>query len=215
MTLDRFTADDSTVLSVTDWQAQTGQDAHSIVREASAVFVDMANNDYRVSETSAARDIGTSLNAPVIDHDGNARPSGAAVDVGAFEYCGGSCSPGLPGSAGSSGNSGGDGGRPSTGGATAGLGAGSAAGDNSVGGSPSGSAGSSGIFGGLTGGTNASAGDALGADQSGAAAGDEGGCACKMSRRRSESGWAIVAALALVALGRRRRSGDCDADAGS
>jgi hypothetical protein len=206
VTLDRFTADDSTVLTVADWRAQTGQDAHSIVREASAVFVDVANNDYRVSETSAARDFGTSLNAPLVDHDGNARPSGAAVDVGAFEYCTSNCTVAPEGGAGSSGNAGGVGGSSSKGGASAGAGSASASGGGSVGGNRAGSGSGGSVLGGAMGGANASAGGAPSAiPPSGSPSGADSSCAYKRSGKPCESGWAVLAALALVAMARRRR----------
>jgi hypothetical protein len=209
VTLDRFTADDSTVLTVADWQAQTGQDAHSIVHEANAVFVDMANNDYRVSEASAARDVGTSLNAPVVDHDGNARPSGGAVDIGAFEYCDGACAPATGGRAGSGGNAGANSGGSSAGGSSAGgtsagPGAGGAAGSSGASGSRAGSGGGGAVLGGPMGGTNANAAGAPSdAGQSAGANRDDGSCALKLPGK-PQSSWALAAALALVVLGRRR-----------
>ena len=44
------------------------------------------SGDYRLSSSSPAIDRGTSANAPAIDHDGVARPRGAAIDLGAYEY---------------------------------------------------------------------------------------------------------------------------------
>jgi len=44
------------------------------------------SGDYHVYSSSPAIDRGTSIKAPTIDFDGVARPRGAAVDVGAYEY---------------------------------------------------------------------------------------------------------------------------------
>lgn len=44
------------------------------------------SGDYRVYSSSPAIDRGTSIKAPAIDFAGVARPRGAAVDVGAYEY---------------------------------------------------------------------------------------------------------------------------------
>jgi hypothetical protein len=44
------------------------------------------SGDYRVYSSSPAIDRGTSIKAPTIDFAGVARPRGAAVDVGAYEY---------------------------------------------------------------------------------------------------------------------------------
>jgi MYXO-CTERM domain-containing protein len=199
ITLDRFTADDGSVLSIADWRTTTGQDAHSVVCDPNIVFVDAAMSDYRVSESSAARDVGTSLNAPLSDHDGNARPDGGAVDIGAFEYCGGACKPATGGSPGSGGNPG-AGGSPSAGATGPGPSAG-----NGSGGSRAGSGGSSG---GALGGVSSSAGgvatSAGQATDAAADSGDDSGCSCKVTGNHSSSPWALASVLALVTLRRRR-----------
>lgn len=202
ITLDRFTADDGSVLSIADWRASTGQDAHSVVCDPNIVFVDAAMNDYRVSESSAARDVGTSSNAPLSDHDGNARPDGGAVDIGAFEYCGGACKPATGGSPSSGGNAG-AGGSASAGGTGPGPGAGS-----SSGGSRAGAGGSSANTGGSPGGASSSAvSGAPGAGQAADAAADssdDSGCSCKVTGGHASSPWALASMLALLALRRRR-----------
>lgn len=44
------------------------------------------DGDYRLTENSPCIDAGTSEGAPVEDMEGNSRPQGAEVDMGAFEY---------------------------------------------------------------------------------------------------------------------------------
>jgi MYXO-CTERM domain-containing protein len=94
--VDLFTPDDGTTfLSQAMWQAQTGQDAHSFIATAAALFV--GNGDYHLSATSPAIDKGTSSDAPSDDLDGNARPQGNGWDIGAYEYCtGGTCAVAPP-----------------------------------------------------------------------------------------------------------------------
>ena len=53
---------------------------------SAAAFVNAAANDYHLAPGSPAIDAGTPLAAVTTDRDGAARPSGAAYDVGAFEY---------------------------------------------------------------------------------------------------------------------------------
>lgn len=60
-----------------------------IVSSVAAVgFVDVANDDYRLSSSSGAIDYGTDLSSYGIsdDLDGTSRPQGSAYDAGAFEY---------------------------------------------------------------------------------------------------------------------------------
>lgn len=86
---DAFTPDDGgTVLGLADWQAATGQDAHSFVATEAQLFADPANNDYHLASGSPAIGAGTSYQAPSDDLDGNARPSGNGWDVGAYEWVG-------------------------------------------------------------------------------------------------------------------------------
>ena len=86
--MDRFTLDDGTTrLTRAQWQAQTGQDASSIVSSAAALFV--GGTDYHLLATAPAVDAGTAslggASAPTVDLAGTARPSGAGYDVGAYE----------------------------------------------------------------------------------------------------------------------------------
>ena len=83
----RFTTDDGdSVLTLAQWQAQTSQDAHSIVAPALAtLFANPAGADFHLPAGSPAINMGTSLLAPTVDRDGVARPQGPKVDVGAYE----------------------------------------------------------------------------------------------------------------------------------
>lgn len=126
--VDQFTIGGDDFISLAQWQATTGQDGASFSASSSALFVDPAGGDYHLLESSPAKDAGTTTSAPTSDLDGNARPYGAAVDIGAYEYCGDDCEPpvGVGGGAGTGGGSG--------------SGAGSTGGGDS-GGSPNGASG--------------------------------------------------------------------------
>jgi len=49
------------------------------------MFVDAANGDYHLQAGSACIDAGTTANAPTEDMEGNPRPMGSGVDMGAYE----------------------------------------------------------------------------------------------------------------------------------
>jgi parallel beta-helix repeat protein len=55
--------------------------------EADPLFAGAAAGDYRLSASSPALDAGTLIEAPGLDLDGNPRPCGKAVDLGAYERC--------------------------------------------------------------------------------------------------------------------------------
>jgi hypothetical protein len=74
----------TTVQTLAQWQA-SGRDAHSLVATPAQLFVNAAAFDFHLSATSPAAEAGTSSFAPSIDLEGNARPMGAAVDIGAYE----------------------------------------------------------------------------------------------------------------------------------
>ncbi len=70
-----------------DWTTYSGQDAHSLVEYSDAnLFVDPANLDLHLKESSLAVDHASSDLAPPIDFDGNPRPNGNGFDIGAYEY---------------------------------------------------------------------------------------------------------------------------------
>jgi parallel beta-helix repeat protein len=82
--VDRFRAGSSSQ-TLAQWQTATGEDAHSIISTASALFVNAAGEDYRLKAGSPAIDQGTSTNAPPTDIAGATRPQGAGIDIGAYE----------------------------------------------------------------------------------------------------------------------------------
>lgn len=85
--MNRFTTNGgSSVLTLAQWQTQTGQDMHSLIATPTELFVNPAANNYHLKSGSPAIDRGTSRNAPIVDLDGNARPSGAGYDIGAYEF---------------------------------------------------------------------------------------------------------------------------------
>ena len=96
--MSRFSIDGGdTVIDFPTWQA-LGYDMHSFLATPTALFV-APGSDFHLLVGCPAVDAGTASNAPADDLDGNPRPVGAAVDVGAYELqlpnCGnGSVDPG-------------------------------------------------------------------------------------------------------------------------
>jgi hypothetical protein len=83
--MNRFVIDGGSNLTRAQWQAATGQDANSVVAVPSALFIDTAGNDYRLSATSPALDMGETRADVPADLVGTMRPQGAGFDVGAYE----------------------------------------------------------------------------------------------------------------------------------
>jgi hypothetical protein len=85
--ISRFTRNGGTnVLTLAQWQSQTGQDLNSLVATSATLFANAAGNDFHLSSTSPAKNRGTSVLAPPADREGLPRPAGAAIDIGAFEF---------------------------------------------------------------------------------------------------------------------------------
>lgn len=70
--------------------ADNGQTKHTgeNVIESDADFVDVANFDFHLKETSPCINEGISDGAPEVDFEGAVRPVGGACDIGAYEYGG-------------------------------------------------------------------------------------------------------------------------------
>jgi hypothetical protein len=88
--VDRFNPDDGNVSNDTlaQWQSQTGQDQHSHIAAASALFANLAKNNYHLKAGSPAIDAGTSTDAPKSDLSGKPRPAGKGYDIGCYEFQG-------------------------------------------------------------------------------------------------------------------------------
>ena len=87
--MDRFTTDGGdSVLTLAEWQQDTGNDMHSFTATPAQLFVDAAGDDYRLSATSPAIDAGETRTDVPADLAGVPRPQGAAYDIGAYERTG-------------------------------------------------------------------------------------------------------------------------------
>jgi parallel beta-helix repeat protein len=83
--LDAVTPDDSTRVTLAQWQLQ-GHEPHSLSATPAALFVNEAAADYHLKSGSPAIDKGqTQANAPA-DLEGRSRPVGPAFDVGCYEF---------------------------------------------------------------------------------------------------------------------------------
>jgi len=84
--MDRFTTDGGdTVLTLAEWQQQTGLDMHSFVATPDVLFVDAGADNYQLAATSPALDTGETRADVPTDIAGIGRPQGAGFDVGAYE----------------------------------------------------------------------------------------------------------------------------------
>jgi hypothetical protein len=61
--------------------------------EGDPLFIGPESGDFRLRAGSPAIDVGSSVDAPDSDFDGNARPVNAAHDIGAYEFGGGRTRP--------------------------------------------------------------------------------------------------------------------------
>ena len=70
-----------------EWAAYSNQDFHSkTIDSLNTLFMNLTENDLHLKKEGIAVDNGTADNAPFYDFEGNARPSGKAWDIGAYEY---------------------------------------------------------------------------------------------------------------------------------
>lgn len=74
------------VESLAQWRQATGQDTNSLIATAAELFVDPVAGDYRLASDSPARNAGWNLWGAGDDLLGVARPVGARVDIGAYEF---------------------------------------------------------------------------------------------------------------------------------
>src|SRR5262249_12163476 len=79
-------------IDLASWRSFSGQDVHSVISSAAAVFVNSGNSDFHLKSGSPAINFGVpSLSgapAPTVDMEGLIRPAGGAWDAGAFEFGG-------------------------------------------------------------------------------------------------------------------------------
>ncbi|MDQ1333381.1 MAG: putative pectate lyase [Thermodesulfobacteriota bacterium] len=83
---------DELTMSLSAWQDNYSQDAHSLSQTAGQNFVS-PGSDYHLLATTLAIDAGSPLPEITDDLDGNARPQGAGYDIGAYEFVAPSCPP--------------------------------------------------------------------------------------------------------------------------
>ncbi len=101
---------DGAALGLDQWRARTGNDASSFVATADALFA--GAGDLTLRAGAPAIDAGVASDAPATDLAGTQRPQGAAVDIGAYEYCDGPC---MGAGGGDDGDAGGEGSGDDTG----------------------------------------------------------------------------------------------------
>lgn len=179
--LGQFSTNGSTLLSLGEWQG-LGFGQSTLTIDPNQIFEAPGNDDYRAKAGSQVIDAGVAAlggePAPSLDIRGVPRPTGNAIDIGAYEYCAGEdCGSGGAG-AGGAGGSGAGGSDPGTGGMGSGAGPGTGGNDG--------------------GGQGPSGGNAGGEDPST----EEGGCTLSGSPSDSTS-WLWVA-VGLAGLIRRR-----------
>jgi hypothetical protein len=93
--ISRFSTDGGdTVVGLATWQG-LGYDAHSLVATPAELFI-APGSDVHLLAGAPAVDAGTPAGAPPADLDGNPRPAGTAVDVGAYELVLLECGDGGP-----------------------------------------------------------------------------------------------------------------------
>ena len=85
--ISRFTTNGgNSDLTLAQWQAPTGQDTHSLVATAAALFVNVGRRRLPPENGLAGDQCRHEQFAPPADNAGLPRPAGAASDIGAFEF---------------------------------------------------------------------------------------------------------------------------------
>ena len=80
--------DDGSAIPLASWQA-LGLDQHSLLSGSLAnIFVNDNQQDYHLTSTSQAKDVGSSIVSSIVsvDIEGNVRPAGLGYDLGAYEF---------------------------------------------------------------------------------------------------------------------------------
>ncbi len=89
------------IVDLAGWRTRSGGDGHSFTASDAELFA--GGSELSLRAGSPAIDTGTGTGSPATDAHGTARPQGASVDIGAYEYCDGTCAgpgqgdPGDPG----------------------------------------------------------------------------------------------------------------------
>ena len=68
------------------FRGEVGETRGSNYQEGNPLFADAGNKDFHLTATSPGVDTGSSTAAPATDYDGNTRPQGTGMDMGAYEY---------------------------------------------------------------------------------------------------------------------------------
>jgi parallel beta-helix repeat protein len=89
--IERITPNDgTTVQTLAQWQSARSKELHSLSASVTSLFVNPvstpATADYHLKAGAAAIDRGVSVSNVPTDREGQTRPSGAGVDIGADEY---------------------------------------------------------------------------------------------------------------------------------
>ena len=71
--------------TLAEWRDAKNLERNSRASTPQAVFASAASANYRLTGTSPALNAGTATGAPATDIEGNPRPSGSGIDVGAYE----------------------------------------------------------------------------------------------------------------------------------
>jgi Ca2+-binding RTX toxin-like protein len=81
---DRF-SDGTVAAGLASWRATKGLEGHSVASTPVTVFVSVDGEDFHLATQSPALNAGSEVKAPAADIEGNVRPAGGGIDVGAYE----------------------------------------------------------------------------------------------------------------------------------